>query len=58
MTGHTVRSAPGHGAREVGVSLVAVVVIVIDDEAYSVPKPVKQNGAQMATMVLFGTRGP
>ena len=33
-------------------------LLLASGEAYPVPKPASQNGAHMATMVLFGTRGP
>jgi hypothetical protein len=40
-----------------GLSLVAV-VIVLGDDADSVPKPATENGAHVATMVLCGNLGP
>jgi hypothetical protein len=44
-------------AQRFGFSLLAV-FIAFSQRSLSVPKPAKQNGGQMATMVLSGTRGP
>jgi hypothetical protein len=50
-------SASGHGGPGFGFSLPAV-FIACWRRSPSVPKPVKQNVGQVATMVLSGTRGP
>jgi len=45
------------GAQRFGFSLPAV-FIARSQRSLSVPKPANQNGGQMATIVLSGTRGP
>src|SRR5712671_4437384 len=50
-------SVAGHGGPAVRFSLPAV-FITCSQRSLSVPKPAKQNGGQLATIVLSGTRGP
>src|SRR5258706_6187404 len=44
-------------SQRLGFSLSAV-FIASSQRSWSVPKPAKQNGGQVATIVLSGTRGP